>query len=113
MPPDTEFKLARAGDLAVVTIDNGADHTKPTVLGGAAMSALDSTLGELEQGDFAAAVFTGKPYVFAAGADRDEFPSATAESARAGSRTGHELFGRIRALPFPTVAAINGACLGG
>src|SRR5262249_34304029 len=26
---------------------------------------------------------------------------------------GHDLFGRIRALPFPTVAAINGACLGG
>jgi len=30
-----------------------------------------------------------------------------------GTRAGHELFGRIRALPFPTVAAINGACLGG
>jgi 3-hydroxyacyl-CoA dehydrogenase/enoyl-CoA hydratase/carnithine racemase len=30
-----------------------------------------------------------------------------------GSRAGHELFGRIRALPYPTVAAINGACLGG
>ena len=25
----------------------------------------------------------------------------------------HELFLRIKALPFPTVAAINGACLGG
>ena len=30
-----------------------------------------------------------------------------------GSRAGHELFGRIRELPFPTVAAVNGACLGG
>jgi 3-hydroxyacyl-CoA dehydrogenase/enoyl-CoA hydratase/carnithine racemase len=30
-----------------------------------------------------------------------------------GSRAGHELFGRIRALPYPTLAAINGACLGG
>src|SRR5262249_43281040 len=28
-------------------------------------------------------------------------------------RAGHELFGRLRSLPFPTVAAINGACLGG
>jgi 3-hydroxyacyl-CoA dehydrogenase/enoyl-CoA hydratase/carnithine racemase len=30
-----------------------------------------------------------------------------------GSRAGHELFGRFRALPYPTVAAVNGACLGG
>jgi 3-hydroxyacyl-CoA dehydrogenase/enoyl-CoA hydratase/carnithine racemase len=58
-------------------------------------------------------VLTGKPFVFAAGADITEFPNATRELAVEGSRAGHELFGRIRALPFPTVAAINGACLGG
>jgi 3-hydroxyacyl-CoA dehydrogenase/enoyl-CoA hydratase/carnithine racemase len=58
-------------------------------------------------------VVTGKPFVFAAGADITEFPGATRELALEGSRAGHELFGRIRALPYPTVAAINGACLGG
>jgi 3-hydroxyacyl-CoA dehydrogenase/enoyl-CoA hydratase/carnithine racemase len=58
-------------------------------------------------------VITGKPFVFAAGADITEFPGATRELALEGSRAGHELFGRIRALPYPTVAAINGACLGG
>jgi 3-hydroxyacyl-CoA dehydrogenase/enoyl-CoA hydratase/carnithine racemase len=42
-----------------------------------------------------------------------QFPGATRELAIEGSRAGHELFGRIRALPYPTVAAINGACLGG
>jgi enoyl-CoA hydratase/carnithine racemase len=52
---------------------------------------------------------TGKPYIFAAGADIEEFPKLrTREEAVAGSRVGHELFGRIRALRFPTVAAING-----
>jgi 3-hydroxyacyl-CoA dehydrogenase/enoyl-CoA hydratase/carnithine racemase len=56
---------------------------------------------------------TGKPFVFAAGADITEFPNATRELAVSGSRAGHELFGRIRALPYPTVAAVNGACLGG
>jgi 3-hydroxyacyl-CoA dehydrogenase/enoyl-CoA hydratase/carnithine racemase len=51
--------------------------------------------------------------VFAAGADVTEFPDATRELAIEGSQAGHELFGRIRALPYPTLAAVNGACLGG
>jgi 3-hydroxyacyl-CoA dehydrogenase/enoyl-CoA hydratase/carnithine racemase len=110
---DTEFKLARAGDVAVVTIDNGEDHTKPTFFSRGALASLDRVLDELERSDFAALVVTGKPFVFAAGADVTEFPNATAELAREGSRAGHELFGRVRALPYPTVAAINGACLGG
>ena len=116
----TEFKLAEVRrpelerPLALVTIDNGADHTKPTVFGRSAFESLERVLGELEDGDWAALVITGKPYFFSAGADLDEFSlGAAAELAREGSKTGHELFGRIRALPYPTVAAINGACLGG
>jgi 3-hydroxyacyl-CoA dehydrogenase/enoyl-CoA hydratase/carnithine racemase len=111
---DTEFKLQRAGDVALVTIDNGEDYTKPTVFGESALRSLERLLPELETGEWSALVLTGKPYVFCAGADIDMFPRVRArEEAIAGSRAGHELFGRIRALPYPTVAAINGACLGG
>src|SRR5207244_4590926 len=110
---ETRFSLTRAGDLALVTIDNGEDYTKPTFFSRGALESLDRVLGELEAGDFAAMVLTGKPFVFAAGADMTEFPGVDADLAREGSRVGHELFGRIRALPFPTVAAVNGACLGG
>src|SRR5437764_529043 len=113
LTPVTEFKLARAGDVALVTIDNGEDWTKPNFFGEAALQSLDRTLTELEAGDFAAAVITGKPFFFAAGADITEFPGITRERAVEGARAGHELFARLRALPFPTVAAINGACLGG
>jgi len=113
LAPVTEFKLVRAGDLALVTIDNGEDWTKPTFFGEDALASLDRLLGELEGGDFRAAVITGKPFFFAAGADITEFPNITSERASEGARAGHELFGRLRALPFPTVAAINGACLGG
>src|SRR5260370_1503800 len=109
----TEFKLTRAGDVALVTIDNGEDWTKPTFFGQEALESLDRLLGELETGDFRAAVITGKPFVFAAGADITEFPDITSARAIEGARAGHELFGRLRALPFPTVAAIDGACLGG
>ena len=113
MAPVTEFKVVRAGDVALVTIDNGADWTKPTFFGEAALQSLERALDELERGDFRAAVFTGKPFLFAVGADITEFPNITRERAIDGSRAGHELFGWVRSLPFPTVAAINGACLGG
>jgi 3-hydroxyacyl-CoA dehydrogenase/enoyl-CoA hydratase/carnithine racemase len=116
--PRTEFKLRRVeterGPLALVTVDNGADHTKPTVFGRSAFESAQRVLAELEDGDWAAMVLTGKPFVFAVGADMTEFPKIRSrEEAIEGSRAGHDAFGRIRALPFPTVAAINGACLGG
>jgi 3-hydroxyacyl-CoA dehydrogenase/enoyl-CoA hydratase/carnithine racemase len=117
--PETEFKLRRvetqAGPLALVTIDNGEDHTKPTFFGEAALRSLEQTLEAIERDDWAALVLTGKPFIFAAGADVTMFTAAdmTRERAIEGSRAGHELFGRMRALPFPTVAAINGVCLGG
>jgi 3-hydroxyacyl-CoA dehydrogenase/enoyl-CoA hydratase/carnithine racemase len=114
---ETEFKLARVevetGPLALVTIDNGEDYTKPTVFGRAALESLTRLLDELENGEWVGMVLTGKPFVFCAGADINEFHRVDPETARLGSRAGHELFGRIAALPYPTLAAINGACLGG
>ena len=117
MSAPTEFKLARveteSGPLALLTIDNGEDWEKPNVFGREAMASLAERLEELERGDWVGMVLTGKPFVFCAGADINEFHGVDAETARQGSRAGHELFGRIRTLPYPTLAAINGACLGG
>ena len=113
----TEFKLnrvdTRLGPLALVTMDNGEDYTRPTV-SAAAPSSRRRRSSAPRKDDWIAMVLTGKPFMFAAGADIEEFPKLRSrEEAIAGSHAGHELFGRIRALPFPTVAAINGACLGG
>ena len=80
---DTAFHLQRvetpAGPLALVTIDNGEDWTKPPSLGRSALESGQRLLDELESGDWAAAVFTGKPFWFCAGADINEFPHITPE----------------------------------
>ncbi len=115
--PVTAFHVqpvtTRVGRVALVTIDNGADWRKPNTFGRAALESLERALERLETEEWQGLVLTGKPLVFAAGADITEFPGITPEVARLGGRAGHELFARLRALPYRTLAAVNGAALGG
>jgi len=94
-------------------MDNGEDWQKPNTFGEAALHSLEEALDRIEAEDWAGLVLTGKPFVFAVGADIGEFGAITPARARLGGEAGHELFGRIRSLPFPTLAAINGAAVGG
>jgi hypothetical protein len=70
----TEFKLqripTRVGPIALVTMDNGEDWQKPNTFGEAALRSLDEVLGQLETSDWRGLLLTGKPFVFAVGADR-------------------------------------------
>ena len=60
-------------------------------------------------------VMSGKSDVFIAGADIKEFEPAFKDVAfgRKIIDTGQRVFKKIAALPFPVLAAIHGACLGG
>ncbi len=116
--PITRFHLTYAdrpvGRIALLTMDNGADHTKPNAFGGEALTSLGTALDELEAADdVAGLLLTGKPFIFAVGADLKSFTGVTTDLARQAGKLGHDVFARLQALPFPTVAAINGACMGG
>lgn len=115
--PVTRFHLqrhdSRVGPIALVTIDNGADWRKPNSFGPDALRSLAEVVDRLRDGDWQGVVVTGKPLVFAAGADLTQFPGITAERAREGAKAGHDLFRALRDLPFPSLAAVNGAALGG
>lgn len=115
---NTQFHVNYAarldGRIAIVTMDNGEDHRKPTTFGEEALRSLSDALEELEAvSDLRGVLLTGKPHVFAAGADLQAFVGMNADRARQAGRLGHEAFARLQQLPVPTLAAINGVCMGG
>lgn len=105
-----------SGDVALITLDNGHDHTKPSTFGPAGLMLLDAALNGIEarQPAVAAIAVTGKPFVFAVGADLSGVPQITdREQALEIGRLGHRVFRRFRDSPVPTFAFVNGAALGG
>lgn len=104
-----------AGKAALITLDNGHDHTKPNTLGPGSLAELDRALDTAygEPG-VAAVCLTGKPFILAAGADLNGVALITnEEQAREISELGHSVFGRLGDGPVPTFAFINGLALGG
>ncbi|MCZ2830617.1 3-hydroxyacyl-CoA dehydrogenase NAD-binding domain-containing protein [Modestobacter sp. VKM Ac-2986] len=102
------------GELALITLDNGHDHTRPSTFGPGGLASLDAALDEVEARSPAAIAVTGKPFVFAVGADLSGIPTiASATDAREIAETGHRVFRRLRDSAVPTFAFVNGAALGG
>ena len=105
-----------AGELALITIDNGHDHTKPSTFGPGGLASLDAALDEIAAHSPApvAIAVTGKPFIFAVGADLSGVPSVTdAATAREIAETGHRVFRRLKDSSIPTFAFVNGVALGG
>ncbi|GAB3558975.1 3-hydroxyacyl-CoA dehydrogenase/enoyl-CoA hydratase/carnithine racemase [Actinopolyspora lacussalsi] len=102
------------GRVALVTIDNGHDHTKPSTFGPAGLASLDSALDEAFAAEPAAIAVTGKPFVFAVGADLSGMGQLSErEYAHRIAKAGHDVFRRLTESEIPTFAFVNGAALGG
>ncbi|MBF0689821.1 MAG: enoyl-CoA hydratase/isomerase family protein [Cellulomonas sp.] len=106
------------GTLALVTLDNGLDHTKPTTLGPQGIAELTAVLRAQQEraraGEIAALAVTGKPYFLAAGADLMQVAGVTThDEALALGRGGHAAYRLLGELGVPTFAFVNGVALGG
>ncbi|MEW9530296.1 3-hydroxyacyl-CoA dehydrogenase NAD-binding domain-containing protein [Microbispora sp. NPDC049125] len=104
-----------AGTMALITLDNGLDHTKPNTFGPKGLLALDQALDAIAaRSDLAAVGVTGKPFIFAVGADLNGAAAVSSrEEALAIGALGHHVFRRLGELPVPSFAFVNGAAMGG
>jgi 3-hydroxyacyl-CoA dehydrogenase/enoyl-CoA hydratase/3-hydroxybutyryl-CoA epimerase/3-hydroxyacyl-CoA dehydrogenase/enoyl-CoA hydratase/3-hydroxybutyryl-CoA epimerase/enoyl-CoA isomerase len=104
-----------AEKVGVVTIDQVG--SRANTLGRPFWAEFEKLLLTLEgRSDLRGLIFkSGKPGMFIAGADIRELasPGLNAEMAKKLTQRCLELIARLEGLPFPTVAAIEGSCMGG
>ncbi|MFD4772196.1 3-hydroxyacyl-CoA dehydrogenase NAD-binding domain-containing protein [Streptomyces niveus] len=106
------------GTFALITLDNGLDHTKPTTFGPQSLANVDVAITRVEaeaaEGKIVGVGVTGKPFIFAVGADLKGVELLKRhEDALAIGKGGHDVFKRLAGIAVPTFAYYNGAAMGG
>jgi len=104
-----------AGQMALITMDNDLDHTRPSTFGAQGLIELNEAIDQVQaMTDIVAVGLTGKPFIFAVGADLSAVWSInTRDQALAVGRAGHDAFRRLGELSVPSFAFVNGAAMGG
>lgn len=113
-----DVRLASGRTLALITLDNGRDHTRPNTLGPATLTELGETLTTLRARAAAKEIdavgITGKQYILAAGADLSDISRVgSRDNARLIAQLGHKVLGSLSELGVPSFAFVNGLALGG
>jgi len=116
--PSRDVRLPSGKVLALITLDNGRDHTRPNTLGPKTLMELGERLEDLAaraaKGDIHAVGITGKQYILAAGADLSDISLVgSKDNARKIAQLGHHVLGRLADLGVPSFAFVNGLALGG
>lgn len=114
----SDVQLPSGKTLALLTLDNGLDHSKPTTLGPATLIELGRELSRQQEraasGEIAALAVTGKPHFLVAGADLTTVKTLkNSDSGTLMAELGHAAYDLLADLGVPTFAFINGVALGG
>jgi 3-hydroxyacyl-CoA dehydrogenase/enoyl-CoA hydratase/3-hydroxybutyryl-CoA epimerase len=112
--PGPAFRLEIEDNIGLLIFD--VPNEKVNILSTPVMHELDRCLDEIKsRPDLKALVFlSGKEGNFIAGAKIEEIENITdPKDGAEKAGLGQAVFGKIAALPFPVIAVINGACVGG
>ena len=101
--------------MALITLDNGLDHTRPNTFGPKSLASLNTAIdAALARDDVAAIGVTGKPFILAAGADLTGLTGLRGrDDALLIARLGHAVFRKLGEGGKPSFAFVNGLALGG
>jgi len=104
-----------AGTMALITLDNGKDHTRPSTFGPQGLASINDALDSIEAtAGVAAVALTGKPFIFAVGADLSAMGMVNDPAIiNAFGKLGHDVMRRFGEMNVPTFAFVNGAAMGG
>jgi 3-hydroxyacyl-CoA dehydrogenase/enoyl-CoA hydratase/carnithine racemase len=106
--------FGHSGTLSLITMDNGMDHNRPNTFGPQSLQELNAAITAAEASNSVAIALTGKPFIFAAGADLSALGFLQEQSqALAIGKLGHDVFRRFNESAKPTFAFVNGLALGG
>ncbi|WP_026939854.1 3-hydroxyacyl-CoA dehydrogenase NAD-binding domain-containing protein [Humibacter albus] len=113
-----DVPLASGKTLALVTLDNGRDHTRPNTFGPVGLLELSKTYDELTgraaRGEIHAVATTGKPFILAAGADLSKVAEVPSRAiAKKLAQLGHFVLSKQARFGVPSFVFINGLALGG
>ncbi|QTN32099.1 enoyl-CoA hydratase/isomerase family protein [Akkermansiaceae bacterium] len=107
------ISLTFSNSTAILVFDR--EGSSANIFDSATLAELSERLDELTAQPEVTGLLirSAKPHIFIAGADLNELSTARGEKLTRLIATGQTLFNRIADLPYPTVCAIHGACVGG
>jgi 3-hydroxyacyl-CoA dehydrogenase/enoyl-CoA hydratase/carnithine racemase len=113
-----DIPISAGKTLALITLDNGRDHTRPNTLGPVTLlelaAVLDAQKARASRREIAGVAVTGKPFILAAGADLSKVSDIPSRAvAKQMAQLGHWTLDKLSELGVPSFVFINGLALGG